>query len=153
MCATACIWESEDNLQEWVLSFCYVGPGDQTQILGSDVWCPFLLSHLTGSESESQPIIKTSIHKWIYILILYIYILITICNIYIVINKNMQIFTDSSFFPLFFIFETGSSYAAQGRLPMWYSSASASRELGYRRVPSCPASLRFCKQNLLYLIQ
>lgn len=34
ICATAYMWKSNKNLQELVLSFHYVGPGDKAQIMG-----------------------------------------------------------------------------------------------------------------------
>lgn len=140
--AAACMWESRDSCRSRFSPSTLWALGNQTQILGLDSRCPSLLSHLTGPKPESQPITKHlyQVHA----------------HIHTVINKNMQMFTDLSFpfFSFIFLhFEAGASYAAQGRLLMCYSSASASRALGYRCVPPCPASLRFWKRNLLYQIQ
>lgn len=64
--------------------------GNQTQILGLDR-CPSLLSHLTGPEPESQPVTKHLYQVRVHT--------------HTVINKNMQIFTDLSFFLfLFYLF-------------------------------------------------
>ena len=44
-CITKHVWRSEDNLQEWVLSFHHVDPREQTQVVRLGSKCLYLLSY------------------------------------------------------------------------------------------------------------
>ena len=51
--AVACMWISEDSLWAWVLSFCPVGPRDQTQADMLDSKCLYSLSSHWAQEDTT----------------------------------------------------------------------------------------------------
>lgn len=50
-CVPTYTWRSEDNLQDSILSFYHVNPGNYSQASGFGSKCPYLLSHLTCQDN------------------------------------------------------------------------------------------------------